>query len=236
MYYSLLRRVSVTHVAYFSVISTTGTRYAPPRHFGRAKSERSSPVDVGLSKIYSFPPTRDCRPLWRGPTTAGERRRGRSQMKVTRYCVNNSSTYATNGAWRKTAKKGGRAGGRIADKRFFIGQWGTRKNVIAPAGRIHAAPQFLAAIRHTLAAASRTNRVKKINGNAAAYDFSSAIYSISKTFFHITGLLDARCTGVDLFPTLRGIGDRCVEICQIQVVTTNNVLSNPLRLFVAWAW
>lgn len=41
-----------------------------------------------------------------------------------------------------------KAGERIADKRFFIGQWDARKNVIAPVGRIHAAPQFLAAIRH----------------------------------------------------------------------------------------
>lgn len=54
-----------------------------------------------------------------------------------------------------------KAGERITDKRFFIGQWDARKNVIAPAGRIHAAPQFLAAIRHTAAVASRTSRIKK---------------------------------------------------------------------------
>lgn len=33
------------------------------RAVGTTKSERSSPVDVGLSKIYSFSTTRDCLPL-----------------------------------------------------------------------------------------------------------------------------------------------------------------------------
>lgn len=86
----------------------------------RNRSDRRPSTTVGLSKIYSFPPTRDCRPLWRGPTTAGDRRRGRSQMKVTRYCVNNGSTCATNGAWRKTAKEGDRVGERKNSRQTFF--------------------------------------------------------------------------------------------------------------------
>ena len=74
---------------------------------------------------------------------------------------------------------------RRKNKRFFIGQWDARKNVIALVGRIHAVPQFLAAIRHTVA--SRTSRIKKTS--ETRYDFSFAVYSISKTFFHITALL-----------------------------------------------
>jgi len=95
LYYPLLRRVPVTHVAYFSVIPTTGTRYAPSGL--RNRSDRRPSTLVYRKFIRSHRHSTTCR--FEGdrqpPASASSRR---SQMKVTRYRVNNASTCATNGA------------------------------------------------------------------------------------------------------------------------------------------
>lgn len=125
------------------------------RTVGTAKSERSSLVDVGLSKIYSFPPTRDCLPLWRGPTAVGERRRGVRKWKlfdIASIMVRRARQMARSGKRPRKAQSQER---NRQTNAFSLDSGSARKNVIALVGEIRAAPQFLATIRHTLAVCSR---------------------------------------------------------------------------------
>lgn len=130
LYYPLLRRVPVTHVAYFSVIPTTGTRYAPSGL--RNRSDRRPSTSVYRKFIRSHRHATACRfeEDRQPPAIASSRR---SQMKVTRYRVNNGSTCATNGAPAKNSQeKRGAVAKEMADKRFFLSESGeNRKNVIA---------------------------------------------------------------------------------------------------------
>lgn len=142
MYYRLLRRVSVTRVTYFNVISTTGTRCAPPRRRdSEIGSDRRPSTSVYRKFIRFYRHVTASLALkrtdshWRGTVAVVARahaRAPRSRMKVIRYCVNNGSTCAINGARGETVKKAGKG---LADKCSFIGQRYARKNVIAPAPR-----------------------------------------------------------------------------------------------------
>jgi len=144
LYYPLLRRVPVTHVAYFSVIPTTGTRYAPSGL--RNRSDRRPSTSVYRKFIRSHRHSTACRfEEDRQPAASASSRR--SQMKVTRYRVNNGSTCATNGApaeirLRKAAEQKERR-----HKRFFHRE-AAGAALVKMSLRIRVLPQFLAAIRH----------------------------------------------------------------------------------------
>lgn len=152
-------------------------------------------------------------PLWRGPTAAGERRRrwrGARKWKlldIASIMVRRARQMARARALARPYAGGKRPrkvqpGKGIADKCFFIGQWDARKNVIAHRRRNLCSPAIFG--RNTSRGHSRSRVAERAVSKGPAlhtvYGFSRNVYSISKTFFHITTAFSDRQRGVDLFP------------------------------------